>query len=88
MWLGILPDLPLFYLTCPVGPTLLGKTDVASLKYDLILLTYRVSEYDYSHEIFLKLSATLRHVHSLPVKNWMNISMVNSAFKGYINIHF
>ena len=26
MWLGILPDLPLFYLTCPVGLTLLGKT--------------------------------------------------------------
>ena len=30
MWLGILPDLPLFYLTCPVGPTLLGKTGKAS----------------------------------------------------------
>ena len=26
MWLGILPDLPLFYLTCPVDQTLLGKT--------------------------------------------------------------
>ena len=26
MWLGILSDLPLFYQTCPVGPTLLGKT--------------------------------------------------------------
>ena len=26
MWLGILPDLPLFYRTCPVSPTLLGKT--------------------------------------------------------------
>ena len=26
IWLGILLDLPLFYLTCPVGPTLLGKT--------------------------------------------------------------
>ena len=26
MLLGILPDLPLFYQTCPVGPTLLGKT--------------------------------------------------------------
>ena len=26
MWLVILPDLPLFYLTCPVGPLLLGKT--------------------------------------------------------------
>ena len=26
VWLGILPDLPLFYQTCPVGPTLLGKT--------------------------------------------------------------
>ena len=26
MWLGILPDLLLFYQTCPVGPTLLGKT--------------------------------------------------------------
>ena len=25
MWLGILSDLPLFYQTCPVGPTLLGK---------------------------------------------------------------
>ena len=28
MWLGILSDLRLFYQTCPVGPTLLGKTDV------------------------------------------------------------
>ena len=27
MWLGIFSDLPLFYQTCPVGPTLLGKTD-------------------------------------------------------------
>ena len=27
MWLGILLDLPLLYLTCPVGPRLLGKTD-------------------------------------------------------------
>ena len=26
MWLGILQDLPLFYWTCPFGPTLLGKT--------------------------------------------------------------
>ena len=26
MWLGILQDLPLFYLTCLVGLTLLGKT--------------------------------------------------------------
>ena len=26
MWLGILPDLPLFHHTCPVGLTLLGKT--------------------------------------------------------------
>ena len=26
MWPGILLDLPLFYLTCPVGPTPLGKT--------------------------------------------------------------
>ena len=25
MWLGILPGLPLFYLTCPVGPTLVEK---------------------------------------------------------------
>ena len=25
MWLVILPDLPLFYWTCPGGPTLLGK---------------------------------------------------------------
>ena len=28
MWLDILLDLPLFYQTCPVGPTLLGKTAV------------------------------------------------------------
>ena len=28
MGLGILPGLPLFYLTCPVGLMLLGKTDV------------------------------------------------------------
>ena len=28
MWLGILPDLPLFYQTSPVGRTLLGKTDI------------------------------------------------------------
>ena len=28
MWLGILSDLPLLYQTCPVGPTLFGKTDV------------------------------------------------------------
>ena len=26
MWLGISSDLLLFYQTCPVGPTLLGKT--------------------------------------------------------------
>ena len=26
-WLGILSDLLLFYQTCPVGPTLLGKTE-------------------------------------------------------------
>ena len=26
MWLGILSELPLFYQTCPVGRTLLGKT--------------------------------------------------------------
>ena len=26
MWLGIFPNLSLFYQTCPVGPTLLGKT--------------------------------------------------------------
>ena len=28
MWLGILSDLPLFYQTCPVDPTLLGKTAI------------------------------------------------------------
>ena len=28
MWLGILSDLPLFYQTCPIGPTLLGKTEL------------------------------------------------------------
>ena len=28
MWLGILPDLPLFYQTCPIGLMLLGKTGV------------------------------------------------------------
>ena len=31
MWLGILSDQPLFYQTCPVGPTLLGKTDMLTL---------------------------------------------------------
>ena len=30
MCLGILSDLPLFYQTCPLGPTLLGKTDMVS----------------------------------------------------------
>ena len=32
MWLGILPDLILFYLTCLVGPTLLGKTVLSILE--------------------------------------------------------
>ena len=30
MWLGILPDLPLFYQTCLVGSMLLGKTDMCT----------------------------------------------------------
>ena len=31
MWLGILSDLPLFHLTCLVGPTLLVETEPKSV---------------------------------------------------------
>ena len=33
MWLSILSDLPLFYQTCSVSPTLLGKTGNRVIMY-------------------------------------------------------
>ena len=43
MWMDILPDLPLFYRTCQVGPTLLGKTALNLAVKGL------VSFYEYIH---------------------------------------
>ena len=43
MWLGILPYLPLFYQTCPVDSTLLGKTDMCITNMESVHVNIQIS---------------------------------------------